>query len=122
VRAQFEALASNLALFDVHPMEERGDLALASRRASLRLAMFFGCLPVFLSAVGIDGVLASLVTQRQSEIGIRTALGCTSGGVVKLVIGEAVRLLGAGLLLGVAGEASHPRGPRDRAAGAITWG
>jgi hypothetical protein len=104
VRTRFAAVAPNLALFDVHTMEERGDLALASRRASLTLAMFFGCLALFLSGVGIYGVLAYLVTQRQREIGIRTALGCTAGGVVTLILREALWLLGAGLLLGVAGS------------------
>jgi predicted permease len=104
VRARFAAIAPNLALFDIHTMEERGDLSLASRRASLTLAMFFGCLALFLSAIGIYGVLAYLVTQRQREIGIRAALGCTAGGVVKLVVGEALWLMGAGLIVGVAGS------------------
>ncbi len=104
VRARFAAVAPSLALFDIHTMEERGDLALASRRASLTLAMFFGCLALFLSAIGIYGVLAYLVTQRQREIGIRAALGCTAGGIVKLVVREALWLLGAGLLLGAAGS------------------
>ena len=44
------------------------------------------------------------MTQRQREIGIRAALGCPAGGVVKLVGGEALWLLGAGLLLGVTGS------------------
>ncbi len=104
MRARFAAIAPSLALFDLHTMEERGDLALASRRASLTLAMFFGCLALFLSAIGIYGVLAYLVTQRQREIGIRTALGCTASGVVKLVVGEALWLMGAGLVAGVAGS------------------
>jgi ABC-type antimicrobial peptide transport system permease subunit len=104
VRTSFSGVAPSLALFDLHTMEERGDLALAGRRASLTLAMLFGCLALFLSAIGIYGVLAYLVTQRQREIGIRAALGCTAGGVVKLVVSEALWLLGAGLILGVAGS------------------
>ncbi len=103
-RARFAATAPNLALFDIHTMEERGDLALASRRASLTLALFFGGLALFLSAIGIYGVLAYLVTQRQREIGIRAALGCTAAGVMKLVVREALWLLGAGLLAGIAGS------------------
>ncbi len=104
LRTRFAAVAPSLALFDVHTMEERGDLALASRRTSLTLALFFGCLALFLSGVGIYGVLAYLVAERQREIGIRAALGCTAGGVVRLVVNEALWLLGAGLLLGVAGS------------------
>jgi predicted permease len=104
VRARFATIAPSLALFDVRTMEERGDLALSSRRASLTLAMFFGCLALFLSGVGIYGVLAYLVTQRQREIGIRAALGCTARGVVNLVVGEALWLVAAGLLLGAAGS------------------
>jgi ABC-type antimicrobial peptide transport system permease subunit len=50
--------------------------------------------------------LAYLVTQRRREIGIRAALGCTASGVVKLVVSEALWLLVAGLLLGVAGSAA----------------
>jgi hypothetical protein len=104
VRGRFAGVAPSLALFDVHSMEERRDLSLASRKMSLVLAAFFGGLALFLSAVGIYGVLAYLVTQRQREIGIRTALGCTAGGVVRLVVLETLWPLCAGVVLGGAGS------------------
>ena len=58
---------------------------------------------LLLSAVGIYGVLAYLVTQRKKEIGIRIALGSTARGIFQLVIREGVWLVGTGFLLGAAG-------------------
>jgi predicted permease len=106
LRAEMTGIAPGLALYDVHTMSERSELSLASRRASMTLALGFGGLALFLAAIGIYGVLAYLVTQREREIGIRTALGCTPGGVVKLVAGEGFTLLGIGLILGVMGAAA----------------
>jgi predicted permease len=103
VRSEINRVAPTLALFDVHSMSERSELSLASRRASMTLALGFGGLALFLAAIGIYGVLAYLVTQREREIGIRTALGCTPGGVIKLVAGEGFNMLGIGLVLGVIG-------------------
>jgi predicted permease len=106
VRARFAAAAPGLAMFDVHSMEERRDLVLSSRKISLLLTAFFGALALFLSTIGIYGVLAYLVTQRQREIGIRTALGCTTGGVVRLVMYETLWPLLAGVGLGLGGSAA----------------
>lgn len=106
LHARFGTIAPNLALFDVHTMDEREDLALATRRGPLTLALCFGGLALFLSAIGIYGVLAYLVTQRQREIGIRAALGCSASGIVRMVLREALWLLAAGLGIGLAGSAA----------------
>jgi predicted permease len=106
VRRRLAAIDPEVALFDVSTMAQREELSLASRKTSLLLALGFGVLALFLSAVGIYGVLAYLVAQRRKEIGIRVALGSTHSRIVKLIVREGFLLVGIGLLLGIGGAVS----------------
>jgi ABC-type antimicrobial peptide transport system permease subunit len=65
------------------------------------LSRFFGVLATLLATIGLYGVISYIVTRRRNEIGIRIAIGASSGGVVVMVMREAVLSLACGLGLGI---------------------
>jgi putative ABC transport system permease protein len=106
VRSAIAQVDPTLALFDVRTMEQRKELSLSSRRASMWLALAFGGLALFLSAIGIYSVLSYLLGQRRREIGIRLAVGSSPAGIFQLFLREGMLLVGSGLALGLLGSAA----------------
>ena len=87
--------------------EVRGE-ALASPRLTTTLLVMFALLALCITAAGLAGVVAFSVSQRTQEIGVRMALGAERGEVLSMVLREGMRLVVAGLVLGVAGAMRPP--------------
>ncbi len=85
----------------VAPYAEYLRMPLAWPRFNALLLSIFAVAALLLSAIGLYGVMAASVRQRQSEIGVRLALGATAGDVRRLVLGEGVRLAVAGAIAGL---------------------
>jgi predicted permease len=103
LRAAVASLDPDLPVFDSRTMDARAESALVNHRSPALLSLVFGAVALLLSAVGLYGVLAYLVTQRSREIAIRIAIGGSARAVFGLVFREGAALVAAGLFAGAAG-------------------
>ena len=102
LRARLAAYDPQLLVQRIRPMDEVVHGALSRPRFNLVLIGTFALLGLALAAVGIYGVVAFLVAQRTREIGIRIALGARGADVLRLVVGEGMAPIAAGIVAGLA--------------------
>jgi putative ABC transport system permease protein len=103
IKAQVHAVNADLPVSQVRTMEQVLGESVAQRKFSLVLIGVFAGISVLLAAIGIAGVMGFLVAQRTQEMGIRIALGAQRRDVFGLVLGQGVRMISLGLLIGLAG-------------------
>src|SRR5690606_71897 len=96
---------ANLPLGSVVTLGELYGRSMARTSLTLLLVGIAGAMALVLGLVGIYGVLSYVLAQRTREIGIRVALGARDGHIGRMLLGHLLRLVGAGVALGLGGAA-----------------
>jgi predicted permease len=102
IRESIKKMNSENVMYETETMEEVVAESLAARRFSMILLSVFAALALLLSSIGIYGVISYVVGQRTHEIGIRMALGAQRRDVLRLMLGEGMKMALLGVAIGIA--------------------
>lgn len=102
LRREVAGVAPDLPVYDLKTMDQHLALALLPARVAAFLLGGFGAICLFLLSLGIYGVVARHVSYRTRELGVRVAMGAEPRSATRLVLGEEARVVGVGVLLGLA--------------------
>ncbi|MDP2320156.1 MAG: ABC transporter permease [Acidobacteriota bacterium] len=102
VRAEVRQIDKNLPLYDMRTMSALRSEAVSTRRFILLIVGAFGALALGLAAIGVYGVMSLIVSERTREVGVRLALGAQPSELLGMIVGQAAKLAGIGVALGLA--------------------
>ena len=117
LRRSVRQIDPELPINNARSMRTRVDDSLLTQRSPTVVGGVFSAVALLLTALGTYGVLAYAVSQRRREIGVRVALGARPAQVRTQILGTGLRLLAAGLALGLAGSWAAARALRSAVAG-----
>jgi len=109
IRTEIRRAAPDLPIQSVGTMDEAVAASVAQPRFRAWLLGLFAAAATLIATCGLYGLMAYAVTQRRREIGVRVALGANRRDVLRLVLGRALRIVGAGLIVGVVGAVGVTR-------------
>jgi predicted permease len=101
MRTALSRVDASLPLFNVRSLGQHVETSLALRRIPAQMFMVLGPLLLALAAVGIYSVVAYNVAQRTAEIGVRMALGAHANAVLRTIVGEHMRVVVGGAIVGI---------------------
>jgi len=120
LRAAVKALNGDAAVAQVRTLDDVLERSLARQRFSTTILAAFAAAALALAMVGLYGVIALHVGQRRREIGVRMALGARAADVLRLLVGEGVRITLVAIALGIAGALATGRALATMLYGATT--
>jgi putative ABC transport system permease protein len=109
VSKEVAAFDRELPLFTIKTLDEYFSAAIAAPRFNTTLLSLFAAVALVLTIVGLYGVMSYSVAQRTNEIGIRMALGAQSRDVLRLIVGQGLKMVLLGLAIGLIGAAALMR-------------